>query len=95
MNTNTKTIFRVKLRLAAFGPDGVTWQRLLVDRPSAEEASELIKWAHKLDRENNIVRPYEQECAVEKRKAADNSPGTPPLADVIASLEESFPLRKG
>lgn len=94
MTTKTKTIFRVKLRLASFGPDGVTWQRLLVDRPSAEEASDLIKWAHKLDRENDIMRPYEQECSVDKRKVPDDGRGIPPLTDVIASLEQSFSLRK-
>ena len=94
MTTKAKTVFRVKLRIASFGAEGVTWQRLIVDRPSAEEASELIKWAHRLDRENDIARPHELECAVEKRKIADEGRPMPPLPDLIASLEQSFALRK-
>jgi len=94
MTTKTKTIFRVRLRLASFTPEGVAWQRLVVDRPSAEEASDLIKWAHRLDRENELIRPYEQNCAVERKKIPDDGVGVPPLAQVIASLEASFQLRK-
>jgi hypothetical protein len=94
MTTKTKTIFRVRLRLASFTPEGVAWQRLVVDRPSAEEASELIKWAHGLDRKNGLIRPFEQDCAVERRKIPDDGVGVPPLAQVIASLEGSFTLRK-
>lgn len=94
MTTKTKTIFRVRLRLATYTPDGVAWQRLVVDRPSAEEASDLIKWAHRLDRENGLMRPHDQDCAVERRKIPDDGVGVPPLDGVIASLEASFPLRK-
>ena len=94
MTTKTKTVFRVKLRLASFGGEGVTWQRLLVDRPSAEEASDLIKWAHGLDRENNIVRPHAEGCSVERRKIPDDGRGLPTLEQVKSSLEQSFTLRK-
>lgn len=89
----TKTVFRVKLRLASFAVEEVAWQRLVVDRPSAEEASELIKWAHRLDRENNLVRPFLQNCVVERKKAPDDI-AMPPLESVIASLEAAFTLRK-
>jgi len=94
MTTKTKTIFRVRLRLASYTPEGLVWQRLVVDRPSAEEASELIKWAHRLDRENGLMRPHDQECAVERRKVPDDGIGIPPLESVIASLESSFTVRK-
>ena len=89
----TKTVFRVKLRLASFAADEMAWQRLVVDRPSAEEASELIKWAHRLDRENGIMRPFLQNCVVERKKVADDLV-MPPLESVIASLESAFTLRK-
>jgi hypothetical protein len=89
----TRTVFRVKLRLATFGGEEMTWQRLVVDRPSAEEASELIKWAHRLDRENNIVRPFLQNCVVERKKVGDDV-AMPPLDSVIASLDAAFALRK-
>ena len=39
MTGKIRTVFRVKLRLATFPPEGMVWQRLIVDRPSAEEAS--------------------------------------------------------
>jgi hypothetical protein len=91
--TKLKTVYRVKLRLASFSADGLVWQRLVVDRPSPEEASELIKWAHRLDGENKLTRPFDQNCTVEKRKApADRA--MPPLQHVLASLEASFTLRK-
>lgn len=89
----TRTVFRVKLRLASFAAEEMAWQRLVVDRPSAEEASELIKWAHRLDRENNIVRPFLQNCVVDRKKVPDDV-SMPPLDNVIASLEAAFKLRK-
>lgn len=92
--TGLKTIFRVRLRLATFSEEGVTWQQLVVDRPSAEEASDLIKWAHRLDRDNNIVRPYPQECKVDRRKIPDDGLGSIPLLQVCASLEAHFTLRR-
>lgn len=91
--TKPRTVFRVKLRLATFTDEGIVWQRLIVDRPSAEEASDLIKWAHRLDAENGVMRPFLQNCAVERRKI-EGGPAIPPLESVIASLEASFPLRK-
>ena len=93
MTSKVKTVFRVKLRLATFQGEEMTWQRLIVDRPSAEEASDLIKWAHKLDRDNNIQRPFLQNCAVERKKI-EAGEALPPLDSVIASLEASFALRK-
>lgn len=90
----TKTIYRVKLRLASYGDDGLKWQRLIVDRPSAEEASELIKWAHRLDTDNKLHRPHDENCTVEKRKIPDTGQGMVPLASLLASLEDSFTLRK-
>lgn len=94
MTNKTKTIFRVKLRLAAFEGEAVTWQRLVVDRPSAEEASDLIKWAHRLDAANRIVRPFLQNCAVERKKVEAETLNMPPLESLIASLEAAFKLRK-
>lgn len=91
---DTRTIFRVKLRLASYGETGLVWQRLLVDRPSAEEASELIKWAHRLDSENGLIRPHDQNCSVEKKKVPNKGRPQPSLAQVIGSLEDSFTLRK-
>lgn len=92
--TETKTVFRVKLRLASF-PEGVlTWQRLIVDRPSAEEASDLIKWAHRLDTDNGVNRPHDQNCSVEKRKVPADGRIVMPLMQLFGALEESFALRK-
>lgn len=94
MTAKARTIFRVKLRLASFKGDEVTWQRLVVDRPSAEEASDLIKWAHRLDSANGIMRPFLQNCAVERKKIEASEAAMPPLESVIASLEAAFSLRK-
>ncbi|MDB5651259.1 MAG: hypothetical protein JWL62_2779 [Hyphomicrobiales bacterium] len=92
--TETKTVFRVKLRLASFPEGELTWQRLIVDRPSAEEASELIKWAHRLDSENKVTRPYEQNCSVEKRKVPADGRVVMPLPQLFGALDDSFVLRK-
>jgi hypothetical protein len=90
-----KTVFRVKLRLATFDDTGaVTWQKLVVDRPSAEEASDLIKWAYRLDEENGITRAFDLMCSVSRTKVPKDGHDTIPLARVMASLEESFSLRK-
>lgn len=94
MTIKTRTVFRVRLRLATFTAEGVTWQRLVVDRPSAEEASDLIKWAHRLDRDNEIARPNDQACLVERKKIPADSPAMPPMEALITSLEAAFPLRK-
>ena len=93
MTGQVRTVFRVKLRLATFPPEGLVWQRLIVDRPSAEEASDLIKWAHRLDRENDVQRPFLQNCVVERKKI-ETEAAMPPLDALIASLEGAFPLRK-
>lgn len=90
-----KTVFRVKLRLASFDATGaVTWQKLIVDRPSAEEASDLIKWAYRLDTENGITRAFDLMCSVARTKIPNDGQVTIPLSHIIASLEESFSLRK-
>jgi hypothetical protein len=90
-----KTVFRVKLRLASFDETGaITWQKLVVDRPSAEEASDLIKWAYQLDTENGITRAFDLMCSVSRTKIPRDGHDTIPLSHVIASLEESFTLRK-
>ena len=90
-----KTVFRVKLRLAAFDTNGaLTWQKLVVDRPSAEEASDLIKWAYRIDEENGITRPFDLMCSVSRTKIPAEQYAAIPLERVIASLEESFSLRK-
>jgi hypothetical protein len=93
MTGKIRTVFRVKLRLATFPPEGLVWQRLIVDRPSAEEASELIKWAHRFDRDNDLQRPFLQNCVVERKKI-ESEATMPPLDSLIASLEAAFPLRK-
>ncbi len=90
----TKTVFRVKLRIATYADGALAWQHLIVDRPSAEEASELIKWAHRLDRDNDLLRPHDENCAVEKRKVPNDGRPVVPLAQIFASLEDSFTLRK-
>lgn len=92
--TETRTVFRVKLRLATFENGILTWQRLIVDRPSAEEASDLIKWAHRLDHENAVQRPHEQNCSVDKRKIPKPEEPLMPLPQLLAALEDSFTLRK-
>jgi hypothetical protein len=91
----TKTVYRVKLRLASYDESGaLTWQRLVVDRPNAHEASELIKWAYGLDEENGVTRSFDCMCSVARQPIDEDGRGTVPLADVIASLKESFTLRK-
>lgn len=92
--TETRTVFRVKLRLASFEEGALKWQRLIVDRPSAEEASDLIKWAYRLDTENAIHRPHDQNCSVEKRKVPKSPEPLMPLPQLLTELEDSFELRK-
>ena len=89
-----KTVFRVRLRLTSFGAEGKKWEKLVVDRPSAEDANELIKWAHRLDSANNLQRPPEHACKVERLKIPADGPPLQPLDSICASLEGHFTLHR-
>jgi hypothetical protein len=89
-----KTVFRVRLRLASFGAQEMKWEKLVVDRPSAEDANELIKWAYRLDSANNLQRPPEHACKVERLKISADGPPLQPLDSICASLEAHFTLHR-
>ena len=89
-----KTVFRVRLRRASFGAQEMKWEKLVVDRPSAEDANELIKWAYRLDSANDLQRPAEHACKVERLKIPADGPPLQPLESICASLEAHFILHR-